>query len=111
VVRTARTVGVLVRFLTIGLEGTSSNREGQGARATLMAGGRRRVAERVGGASYQSASDPRLHFGLGEARRVEWLEIRWPSGRVDRHEDLVPDTGYLLREGDPRLLRLKGWTR
>jgi tetratricopeptide (TPR) repeat protein len=96
-------------FLTIRLEGTSSNRDAVGARVTLSAGGRRRVAQRVGGGSYQSASDPRLHFGLGGARRVEWLEVRWPSGRLDRYEDLAPDAGYLLREGAPRLLRLKGW--
>jgi hypothetical protein len=96
-------------FLTICLEGTSSNRDAVGARVTLSAGGRRRVTQRLGGGSYQSASDPRLHFGLGGTRRVEWLEVRWPSGRVDRHEDLAPDTGYLLREGDPRLLRSRGW--
>jgi enediyne biosynthesis protein E4 len=96
-------------FLTIRLEGTRSNRDAVGARVTLCAGGRRQVAQRVGGGSYQSASDPWLHFGLGGARRVEWLEVRWPSGRVDRHENLAADTGYLLREGDPRLLRLRGW--
>jgi hypothetical protein len=98
-------------FVTIHLEGTTSNRDAVGVRVTLSAGGRRRVAQRVGGGSYQSASDPRLHFGLGEARRVEWLEVRWPSGRVDRHEDLAADAAYLLREGDPRRLPLTGWKR
>ena len=96
-------------FLTIRLEGTSSNRDAVGARVTLSAGGRRRMAERMGGGSYQSASDPRLHFGLGAAQRVEWLEVRWPSGRVDRQEDLATDVAYLLREGDPRSVPLSGW--
>jgi tetratricopeptide (TPR) repeat protein len=96
-------------FVTIELEGTASNRDAVGARVTLSAGGRRRVAQRVGGGSYQSASDPRLHFGLGTAQRLEWVKIRWPSGRVDRYQDLAPDTAYRLREGDPRRLRLSGW--
>jgi hypothetical protein len=98
-------------FVTIHLEGTASNRDAVGARVTLSAGGRRRVAQRVGGGSYQSASDPRLHFGLGGARCVEWLEVRWPSGRVDRHEDLAPDAAYLVREGDPQPSPLRGWGR
>ena len=78
---------------------------------TARAGGRRQVAQRLGGGSYQSASDPRLHFGLGEARRIDWLEVRWPSGRVDRHEGLEADAGYHLREGEPEARRLKGWPR
>src|SRR5207248_189225 len=70
--------------VTFRLEGTSSNRDGVGARVAVTAGGRRRVAARCGGGSYQSAGDPRLHFGLGSARRVDGVEVRWPSGRVDR---------------------------
>ena len=60
----------------------------------VTAGGRRRVAWRIGGGSYQSAGDPRLHFGLGDADRVESIEIRWPSGRVDRLGPLPADAGY-----------------
>ncbi len=59
------------RFVTIRLEGTKSNRDGVGAKVTVTAGGRRQVAWRIGGGSYQSANDPRLHFGLGNASRVE----------------------------------------
>jgi hypothetical protein len=86
-------------FLTLCLEGTTSNRDAVGARVTVTAGGRRWVAQRVGGGSYQSAHDPRLHFGLGASTQVDSLEIRWPSGRVDRHGPLAADRGYLLREG------------
>ena len=53
--------------LTLRLEGTASNRDAVGARVTVAAGGRRQVAQRFGGGSYQSAGDPRLHFGLGSA--------------------------------------------
>ena len=87
-------------FVTLRLEGTASNRDGVGARVTVVAGGPRQVAQRVGGGSYQSANDPRLHFGLGDSDRVESIEVRWPSGKVDRHKDLPAGTGYLLREGE-----------
>ena len=79
--------------------GSRSNRDAVGAKVAVIAGGRRRVAQRVGGGSYQSASDPRLHFGLGGADRVESIEIVWPSGRISRFRDLKADNGYLLVEG------------
>ena len=86
-------------FLTIGLEGTRSNRDGVGARVKVRAGGREQQAQRFGGGSYLSAGTPRLHFGLGAASRVEAVEVRWPSGQVDRFENLAGDAGYLLKEG------------
>jgi hypothetical protein len=76
---------------------------------TLEAGGRRQAALRLGGGSYQSASDPRLHFGLGPATHVDAVEVRWPSGRIDRFRDLAADAGYLLREGDTQPRALPGW--
>jgi hypothetical protein len=97
--------------ITLRLEGRASNRDAVGARVRLVAGGREQVARRIGGGSYQSASDPRLHFGLGKATRVETIEVRWPSGRTDRHADLAADAGYHLVEGDPEPRRLAGWSR
>ena len=69
-----------------------------GAVVTITAGGRRRRAWRIGGGSYLSASDPRLHFGLA-GDRIEHVEIRWPSGHVDHFTDLEADRAYRLREG------------
>jgi hypothetical protein len=86
-------------FLTLALEGVASNRDGVGAMVTVTAGGRSQVGVRFGGGSYLSASDPRLHFGLAAARRVDRVEVRWPSGRRDIYEGLAADTGYRLREG------------
>ena len=88
-------------FLTLTLEGVASNRDGVGAKVTLTARGRSQVAIRFGGGSYQSASDPRLHFGLGAARRADLVEVRWPSGRRDTYEGLTADKAYRLREADP----------
>jgi hypothetical protein len=97
------------RFLTLRLEGRTSNRDAVGAKVAVEAGGHRRVAWRVGGGSYQSASDPRIHFGLGPAHRIEAVEVMWPSGRTTRYRDLRPDAGYLLREGEDQPRPLAGF--
>jgi hypothetical protein len=76
---------------------------------TVTAGGRPRVAWRIGGGSYQAAGDPRVHFGLGDADRVESVEVRWPSGRVDRVGPLSANAGYLVREGAARAESLRGF--
>src|SRR5262249_44696668 len=97
------------RSLTLLLEGTSSNRDAVGARVVVESGKRRQFAWRTGGGSYQSASDPRLHIGLGTADRVDSVEVTWPSGRVDRYTGLQPGRGYRLREGDPSFKALPGF--
>jgi enediyne biosynthesis protein E4 len=96
-------------FLVVRLEGTRSNRDGVGATVTVECGQRRWVAPRTGGGSFQSANDPRLHFGLGPTTKIDRVEVRWPTGKVDRHMGLEVDTGYLIREGDPTTAPLKGF--
>jgi hypothetical protein len=98
-------------FLSLKLEGVISNRDAVGARVKLRSGGRTLVAERTGGGSYQSASDSSLHFGLGSSTKVDWVEVRWTSGQVDRHVGLKADSGYILREGAARPLPRPGWRR
>ncbi len=68
-------------WLTLQLHGTRSNRDAIGARVTLRANGRTQVRDLfpVSGC-YAGQSDPRLHFGLGDATAVEGIEIRWPGG-------------------------------
>jgi tetratricopeptide (TPR) repeat protein len=98
-------------WLTLRLQGVRSNRDGVGARVVLEAGGQRQSQQRFGGGSYQSARDPRLHFGLRGAARVERLEVRWPSGQVDRYDNVQADRGYLIREGSPTTGPLLGCDR
>jgi enediyne biosynthesis protein E4 len=97
-------------YVTFRLQGTTSNRDGVGARVTVTAGGRRQVVQRMGGGSYQSAHDPRLHIGLSGSDRIESVEIRWPSGKIDRWTDLAAGGGYLLREGDATPQPLAGFS-
>jgi hypothetical protein len=97
--------------ITLRLEGTTSNRDAVGARVTLKSSGRPRVASRFGGGSFESASDPRLHFGLGTTGKAEEIEVRWPSGKVETYRDLADGTSYLLREGQPNPTPLPGFDR
>ena len=62
-------------WLTITLRGTRSNRDGLGAR--VVVNGQTRFATTAG--SYISASDKRLHFGLGTVETAK-VEVHWPSG-------------------------------
>lgn len=88
-------------WLIVDVVGTASGRDAVGAAVTVRSGGLRQVAQRIGGGSYQSASDPRLHFGLRTFARADSVEVAWPSGRVDRYTDVRADTMYVLREGAP----------
>jgi enediyne biosynthesis protein E4 len=55
--------------------------------------------QRKGGMSYQSAQDPRLHFGLGQRSRIDAIEIIWPSGMVTTLSHLKSDQIVAVKEG------------
>jgi len=86
-------------WLEIHLSGVRSNRDGVGARVKVVAGGLVSYDEVKGGMSYQSAQDLRLHFGLGARARVDSIEVRWPSGIVDRIADIASDRTIAVKEG------------
>ncbi len=85
-------------WLQLKLEGVKSNRSAIGARATLRYGGKVQAQEVLSQASYYSVNDQRLHFGLGPATDAE-LEIRWPSGDVQRIGKVPVDRLMTIREG------------
>jgi enediyne biosynthesis protein E4 len=86
-------------WLEIFLIGTKSNRDGVGARVKVSAGEIVLYDQRKGGMSYQSAQDPRLHFGLGQNDRVDAVEIIWPSGVVTKLRSLKSDQIISVKEG------------
>jgi len=90
--------GLTNRWLVLQLEGTRSNRDGFGAQVRLSAGGRVYSAQHRCPTTYVFQSDPRLHFGLGTATRVERIEIRWPSGQVQTLTDVPADQILKIRE-------------
>ncbi len=75
-------------WIEIALEGRASNRSAIGATVVVSAGGRRQARAVLSQSSYYSHDALRLHFGLGESSRVEEIEIRWPSGRVQRERNV-----------------------
>jgi len=86
-------------WLEILLIGTKSNRDGVGARVKLVSGDLILHDQRKGGMSYQSAQDPRLHFGLGRHTKVDSVEIVWPSAMVTRLENIKADQILAIKEG------------
>ncbi len=72
------------RSLRIKLIGTKSNRDGLGATVKLTAGGEMQTQMLRSGSSYLSASELVLTFGLGPRDKADSIEIRWPSGQIDR---------------------------
>ncbi len=87
-------------WLSVRLVGAArSNRDAVGARVTLFAGGRTQIRERKGGGSFLSASEGRLHFGLGDATTVSSLTVRWPDGRSETLRDLSADRELTIRQG------------
>jgi hypothetical protein len=51
------------------------------------------------GGGYISQSDLRVHFGIGNASKVDLLELFWPSGQTDVVKDLKPNQVYVVKEG------------
>jgi enediyne biosynthesis protein E4 len=88
-------------WLGLKLEGTTSNRDAIGARVVWTAAGKKRSRLKNNGGSYLSSHDPRMVLGIGNAARIDELEIRWPgpSTRVDKFTNLQPNRYIRIREG------------
>jgi len=82
------------------LVGTKSNKMAIGARLTVRAGRLVQFNEVRAGGSYLSQNDPRLHFGLGAEGKIDEVEIKWPSGKVETLHDVPADFIYTIKEGE-----------
>ena len=85
-------------WLKVLLTGVKSNRSAIGARVTAVYGGRAQTQEVTAQASFYSANDRRLHFGLGSAARAD-LTIRWPNGNEEKIVAVDADQLISIREG------------
>ena len=85
-------------WIKIKLEGVQSNRSAIGARVLVHYGGKVQAQARVSQSSYYSACDPRLHFGLGDAKTVD-VELFWPNGLCERYRDVKANQIVSLKEG------------
>ena len=81
------------------LTGTKSNRNAVGARVTVKSGTLVQVDEVRSGDSYLSHSDWRLHFGIGAAKAIDEIEVRWPSGKAEKLAKVPVDRVITITEG------------
>ena len=78
----------------------AGGRDAIGAEIAIVAAGRRRVAWITPSQSYLCSNDPRILFGLGDARRVDSIEIAWPDGVTERFPGTEADRYVTLRKGE-----------
>jgi hypothetical protein len=86
-------------WVSLELAGVKSNRLALNARVKIVAGGMTQTDEIHSGGSYLSQNDLRVHFGLGTATKIDSVEIRWPSGKVESLTNLDVDHFYSVLEG------------
>jgi len=97
-------------WIKIKVVGVKSNRTGIGARVKVVANTHPALAPNTpqplvqidevrSGGSYYSQNDLRLHFGLDQAKSVDLVEIRWPSGQIDSFRNLDVNKLYAMQEG------------
>jgi len=79
------------RWLLLRLVGHSSNRDAIGAEVELVTAAGSQFATVSTASSYLSASDKRVHFGLGKESSIQRIEIRWPSGILQTIKDVRAD--------------------
>ena len=86
-------------WLSVRLEGVKSNRSALGAVVTIESASGKQSQTVHSGSSYLSQSDLALTFGLAKDDVVKAIEIRWPSGRVDKKTNIKANQFLKIREG------------
>jgi Ca2+-binding RTX toxin-like protein len=85
-------------WLQIDLEGVKSNRDGIGAKVYVTAGGKTQLREQSGGMHGYGQDSQRLHFGLGKNSKVDNITIEWPSGVVQKINNVTADKVLTITE-------------
>jgi len=96
-------------WLKVKLVGVKSNRSAVGARVLARYSGHVQAQEVLSQSSYYSCNDSRLHFGLGQAVAAD-LEVRWPSGTVEKYPGVKCDQLITIRE-EHGIVPNAGWAR
>jgi hypothetical protein len=86
-------------WILIQLQGTKSNRDGIGTKVKITSqSGEVQYNHATTAVGYASASDKRVHFGLGTDRRIREIELRWPSGHTQLLRDVAADQVLTVKE-------------
>jgi hypothetical protein len=86
-------------WLKVRCIGTTSNRTAIGARVRVVTGQHSQINEVMSGSSYLSQNDLRLHFGLGQAKRADLVEVHWPLGLVESFRNVDANQLLVAQEG------------
>jgi len=98
-----RNMGTRHHWIGFSLTGSKSNRQGMGTRVTITdSAAKRQVYEATSAGSYLSSSDPRILVGLGTAKGVRSIEVRWPSGRVQTLTNPPIDRYIVINEHEAK---------
>ena len=92
------TVAPQNKWMDFELEGSASNRSAIGAEVRVFWDGRQQVQQITGGSGFCAQNQRRLHFGLGENPHIEKVEIRWPSGKVQKFDGAETGRTYRIKE-------------
>ena len=95
-------------WIGLDLHGPPGNPHGIGAHVLVRSGGREQHRQLFSGDGFMGQNDPRLFIGLGTARLVDYLEVRWPSGLVQHYQNLTADRLYLIHYQDGLTVRGDG---
>jgi hypothetical protein len=95
-------------WIKVKLIGTKCNRTAIGARLRVLTGKHAQMDEVHSGTSVMSQSDLRLHFGLGQAKKIDSLEVKWPTTQqVEVFTDLDPNQTLVIKEGSGIVQKIK----
>ncbi|MBW8002165.1 MAG: CRTAC1 family protein [Planctomycetes bacterium] len=86
-------------WIKIRLKGVKSNRNGIGAHVKVVTKDLSQLDEVHSGRGYQSHHGLQLHFGLGEHKKIDRIEVKWIGGTVDVLEDIKADQVITITEG------------
>lgn len=88
-------------WISLRLIGVNAARDAVGTQVTIETDGRRQTQQLTAGDGYQSSNEKRLFFGVGSAKRIDRLKVRWPGGEEQNIGELETGRHYSLREGHP----------
>jgi len=94
-------------WLKVSLKGTESNSFGVGARLTIVAEGQTQVREMYPVNSYRSQAPNIVHFGLDGVEQIDLLEVKWPSGKIQKFTS-IPVSCHILVEEQKETFSLLG---
>ena len=88
-----------LRSMSVRLIGSSSSRDAVGTVVVATIGDKTMMRQVIGGGSYASTGTSVLHFGLGDSKTIDSLEIRWPSGLTQQVENVASGERVVAVEG------------